>query len=146
MKHMTRWAMLNLVLMTLLALVTVAVVVSGQSSATGSPLVGAWRVTETVDANGAAITNPQPGLYIFAKQHYSFTRIQGTKPLPNYPSNDKARAARRGSMRCPTRHVHGDREMLKRSHGGKRVRHWRCRKPVDSMDGTPRLTRSRRAS
>jgi hypothetical protein len=90
MKHMTRWAMLNLVLVTLLALSAVAVTVSGQSSAAGNPLVGAWRVTEIADANGPAMTNPQPGLYIFARQHYSFARINGTKPLPAYPSNDKA--------------------------------------------------------
>jgi len=89
MKHVTRWAMLNLVLMTLLALFAVAVTVSGQSSAAG-PLVGAWRVTDIADANGPPITNPQPGLYIFTRQHYSFTRINGTRPLPAYPSNDKA--------------------------------------------------------
>ena len=98
MKHVTRWAMLNLVLMTLLVLSAVAVTISGQSSATGNPLVGAWRVTETVDANGSAITNPQPGLYIFAKQHYSFARIQGAKPLPNYPSNDKATEADKAAV------------------------------------------------
>jgi hypothetical protein len=90
MKHMTRWAMLNLVLMTLLALFAVAVAVSGQSPAAGNPLVGAWRVTEIADANAPPNTSPQPGLYIFAKQHYSFARINGTKPLPAYPSNDKA--------------------------------------------------------
>src|SRR5258705_9167747 len=75
---------------TLLALFAVVVTVSGQSSATNNPLMGAWRVTEIADATGPAITNPQPGLYIFAKQHYSFARINGTKPLPDYPSNDKA--------------------------------------------------------
>ena len=63
--------------MTLFALVVAAATVSGQSSAV-SPLVGAWKV------DGA-----QPGLYIFAKGHYSFVRIQGA-PLPEYPSNDKA--------------------------------------------------------
>lgn len=90
MKHVTRWAMLNLVLMTLLALLAVVVTVSGQSSATGNPLVGAWRVSEIADANAPPITNPQPGLYIFTRQHYSFVRINGTRPLPDYPSNDKA--------------------------------------------------------
>jgi hypothetical protein len=90
MKHMPRWATLNLVLMTCLALCTVVVTVSGQSSATGNPLVGAWRVTEFADANRPPITNPQPGLYIFTRQHYSFVRINGTRPLPDYPSNDKA--------------------------------------------------------
>jgi hypothetical protein len=75
---------------TLLALLAVAVTVSGQSSATSNPLVGAWRVTEIADANAPPISNPQPGLYVFTRQHYSFARINGTRPLPDYPSNDKA--------------------------------------------------------
>jgi len=89
MKHMPRWATLK-VLIPLLALSAVAVTVAGQSSATGNPLVGAWRVTEIADANGPPVTNPQPGLYIFTRQHYSFARINGARPLPEYPSNDKA--------------------------------------------------------
>ena len=68
--------------MTLLALVVAAAAVSGQSAAT-NPLVGAWKV------DGA-----QPGLYIFTKQHYSFSRVQGD-PLPDYPSNDKATDAQK---------------------------------------------------
>src|SRR5437867_2725471 len=63
--------------MALLALVFAAATVSGQSSAT-NPLMGAWKV------DGA-----QPGLYLFTKGHYSFSRVQGTA-LPDYPSNDKA--------------------------------------------------------
>ncbi|MSO81982.1 MAG: hypothetical protein EXQ53_01610 [Acidobacteria bacterium] len=90
MKHVTRLAMLNVVLMTLLAVCAVVVTVSGQAPATGNSLVGAWRVTQIADANGPPNTSPQPGLYIFTRQHYSFTRINGAKPLPNYPSNDKA--------------------------------------------------------
>src|SRR5437762_9605263 len=68
--------------MTLLAFVVAAATVSGQSAAT-NPLMGAWKV------DGA-----QPGLYIFAKQHYSFSRVQG-EPLPDYPSNDKATDAQK---------------------------------------------------
>jgi hypothetical protein len=75
---------------TLLGLIAVAMTVYGQSPAARNPLVGAWRVTEIDDANRPPITNPQPGLYIFTQQHYSFVRINGTGPLPNYPSNDKA--------------------------------------------------------
>ena len=90
MKHVTRWTMLNVVLMTVLASFAVVVTVSGQSPAAGNPVVGAWRVTEIADASGPAITNPQPGLYTFTRQHYSFVRINGTRPLPAYPSNDKA--------------------------------------------------------
>lgn len=90
MKHLTVRPRLVAVAVTLLAVAAVAVTVSGQSSASGNPLMGAWRVTEFADPNGSPITNPQPGLYIFTRQHYSFTRIQGTRPLPDYPSNDKA--------------------------------------------------------
>jgi hypothetical protein len=62
----------------------------GSIPAARNPLVGAWRVTEIDDANRPPITNPQPGLSIFTEQHYSFVRINGTGPLPDYPSNDKA--------------------------------------------------------
>ena len=82
--------MRRLIGITLLGLFAVAVTVYGQSPATRNPLVGAWRVTEIDDANRPPITNPQPGLYIFTEQHYSFARINGTGPLPDYPSNDKA--------------------------------------------------------
>jgi hypothetical protein len=76
-----------------LKLILVALVVVVTATASGqqpsNPLIGAWRVSEFSDANGT-IANPQPGLYIFARNHYSFVRIQGTRPLPDYPSNDKA--------------------------------------------------------
>jgi len=69
-------------MMTLLALVVAAATVSGQSAAT-NPLIGAWKVDSA-----------QPGLYVFTKQHYSFSRVQG-EPLPDYPSNDKATDAQK---------------------------------------------------
>ena len=50
-------------MMTLLALVVAAATVSGQSAAT-NPLIGAWKVDSA-----------QPGLYVFTKQHYSFSRV-----------------------------------------------------------------------
>jgi hypothetical protein len=81
---------MKLKLMLVALVVVVAATVSGQQPA--NPLMGAWRVTEFSDANGT-IANPQPGLYIFARNHYSFVRIQGTRPLPEYPSNDKATEA-----------------------------------------------------
>src|SRR5207249_6717608 len=67
-----------------------SVFVYSQSSGTKNQLAGAWKVSGIADTNGAPITNPQPGLYIFTAQHYSFARINGTKPLPSYSSNDKA--------------------------------------------------------
>src|SRR5438094_10541176 len=82
--------MRRLIGITALGLFACTVFVYSQSSGTKNPLTGAWKVTEIADANGSPITNPQPGLYIFTGQHYSFVRINGTRPLPNYPSNDKA--------------------------------------------------------
>jgi len=77
-------------LFAIVVLSAVVVTVSGQAPSASNPLVGAWSVTQIADGNGPPITNPQPGLYVFARQHYSFARINGTKPLPPYPSNDKA--------------------------------------------------------
>ena len=62
----------------------------GQTPATQNPLRGAWRVAEIARANSPPITNPQAGLYIFTDRHYSFARYNGTRPLPDYPSNDQA--------------------------------------------------------
>jgi hypothetical protein len=90
MKNVARLSMLAFVLITLAGLVALAGTVYGQSAGAGNSLMGAWRVTEIGNANGAPNTSPQPGLYIFTKQHYSFVRINGTRPLPDYPSNDKA--------------------------------------------------------
>ena len=90
MRHVPRLTMRSFLVIALLGLVALVGTVYAQSSAAGTPLMGAWRVTEIADANGAAITNSQPGLYIFTRQHYSFTRINGARPLPEYPSNDKA--------------------------------------------------------
>jgi Lipocalin-like domain len=95
MKHVTRWAMLYVVLLAIAASLAVAATVSGQSEAARTPLMGAWRVTEIANANVPAITNPQPGLYVFSRQHYSFVRINGDRPLPDYPSNDKATDAQK---------------------------------------------------
>jgi len=68
--------------MTALALIVAAATVSGQSGS-ANPLVGAWKVESA-----------QPGLYVFTKQHYSFSRVQG-EALPDYPSNDKATDAQK---------------------------------------------------
>ena len=90
MTQVPRRAVLGFTLVALVGLAALAATVYGQSPATGQALVGAWKVTEIGDASGTANTNPQPGLYIFTRQHYSFTRINGARPLPPYPSNDKA--------------------------------------------------------
>ena len=82
--------MRRLIETTLLGLFVFAATAYGQAPKAHNPLVGAWKVTEIADPNRPAITNPQPSLYIFAERHYTATRINGTKPLPDYPSNDKA--------------------------------------------------------
>src|SRR5438552_19023752 len=93
--------MRRLIGITALGLFAFTVFVYSQSSGTKNPLTGAWKVTEIADTNGSPITNPQPGLYIFTTQHYSFARIHGTKPLPDYPSNDKATDAENGTVFNP---------------------------------------------
>ena len=55
-----------------------------------NPLMGAWKVTEIANPNSPPLTNPQAGLYLFTEKHYSAVRLNGTKPLPHYPSNDVA--------------------------------------------------------
>ena len=43
-------------------------------------LQGAWRVTEVVvtGANPSTNSSPQPGLYVFTRQHYSIMTVGGT--------------------------------------------------------------------
>jgi hypothetical protein len=49
-------------------------------------LQGAWRVTQIVvtGANAASNRSPQPGLYVFTRQHYSITTVNGTEPRKNF--------------------------------------------------------------
>jgi hypothetical protein len=63
--------------------VIVAMVVVGAwalASAQAPSIQGAWRVSEIVvtGANASTNTTPQPGLYIFTKQHYSIVTVNGT--------------------------------------------------------------------
>src|SRR3954469_22124803 len=74
----------------MLAMLAMAFGAHAQSNSSQPALIGAWRVTQIAEPNKPPITSPQPGLLIFAKQYYSFARINGSKPLPDYPSNDKA--------------------------------------------------------
>ena len=89
MKYLTRSATLTVGALLTVLLVVLVARISGEQRGADNPVLGAWRVVEFSDTNGT-VANPQPGLYIFARQHYSFARIQGTRPLPDYPSNDKA--------------------------------------------------------
>ncbi len=80
----------QLITFALIAALTSVSAVHAQSTAAPGGLIGAWRVTEIAEANRPPITDPQPGLYLFTRQHYSFMRINGAQPLPGYASNDKA--------------------------------------------------------
>jgi len=71
-------------------LCVLAVTATSVHSQTKNPLMGAWKVTEIANPNSPPLTNPQPGLYVFTEKHYSAVRLNGTKPLPSYPSNDAA--------------------------------------------------------
>ena len=49
-------------------------------------LQGVWRVAEIVvtGANAATNKSPQPGLYIFTRQHYSVVTVNGTAPRKDF--------------------------------------------------------------
>ena len=63
------------------AVLVVAATVSARAQ-TPPSLQGAWRVSEVVvtGANAETNTNPQPGLYVFTRQHYSIITVNGTAP------------------------------------------------------------------
>jgi hypothetical protein len=71
---------------------------TGAYGQTKNPLVGAWKVTEIANPNRPPLTNPQAGLYLFTGKHYSAVRLNGEKPLPAYPSNDKATDAEKAEV------------------------------------------------
>lgn len=51
-------------------------------------LQGAWRVTEVVvtGANASTNSSPQPGLYVFTRQHYSIITVGGTTARKSPPA------------------------------------------------------------
>lgn len=67
---------------TALLVVAASLLVRAQTA----PLQGAWRVTEFVvtGANAETNTSPQPGLYLFTRQHYSIVTVNGTAPRKNF--------------------------------------------------------------
>lgn len=70
-------------LMTLLALATPAFA----QGPTAASLEGVWRIAETTTTGANAATNstPQPSLIIFARGHYSYLSVNGTKARPQAP-------------------------------------------------------------
>ena len=65
----------------LLLMTLFAAVLSAQAPAR-KPIEGVWKVTEIVvtGAGASTISNPQPGLFIFAKGHYSMMYVPNSQP------------------------------------------------------------------
>ena len=82
--------------LTLLVLCTITI--SAQTS-TKQSIEGAWKVAEIVVTGQDAgdVTNPQPGLLIFARKHYSMMWIPGNQPRSLFkadpPTNEEKIAA-----------------------------------------------------
>src|SRR5438445_2957301 len=70
-------------------LVMCSTVLSAQSS-TKKPIEGAWKVTEIVvsGADASNVANPQPGLIIFARKHYSAVWVPGNQPRSLFKGED----------------------------------------------------------
>ena len=73
--------------LTLLVLCTT--VISAQSS-TKKTIEGAWKVTEIVvtGTDASNVANPQPGLIIFARKHYSVMWVPGNQPRSLFKGED----------------------------------------------------------
>jgi hypothetical protein len=67
-----------------------AVLLNVRSASAQGKLEGVWKITEVTltGPNTRTITNPQPGLFIFTKKHYSMMMITGEKPRPDLPQKD----------------------------------------------------------
>lgn len=52
----------------------------------GKTVVGVWRITEVIPADGGKHnTAPQPGIIIFTKGYYSFNVVRTDAPRPELP-------------------------------------------------------------
>ena len=77
------------ILESLTLLVLCITAVSAQSSIK-KPIEGAWKVTEIVvtGTDASTVANPQPGLIIFARKHYSVMWIPGNQPRSLFKGED----------------------------------------------------------
>ena len=66
------------------------VLLTVQSAAAQGKLEGVWKVTEVIITGPytPTLTNPQPGLFIFTKMHYSMIYIPDDKNRPDLPQKD----------------------------------------------------------
>ena len=75
------------------ALVVFGSAMAAQQGGSSTPsIVGVWRIAEVTftGPNARKITNPQPGLRIFTRRHYSFTAVTSDKPRAELPPPGKA--------------------------------------------------------
>ncbi|HEX6719053.1 MAG TPA: lipocalin-like domain-containing protein [Pyrinomonadaceae bacterium] len=75
-----------------------SITITAQTS-TKQSIEGAWKVAAIVvtGTNASTVTNPQPGLLIFARKHYSMMWIPGDQPRSLFkaspPTNEEKIAA-----------------------------------------------------
>jgi hypothetical protein len=77
---------------TLLVAILLMVAQSSTMARQERPVVGVWRVA-AVTHPGGVLSQPQPGLFIFTKMHYSIVRVASELPRPALGNPNEATAA-----------------------------------------------------
>ncbi len=72
----------------LLALAALALLLPTAIVAQSTPIEGAWVIQSWQDADGQAMDNNQPGLFVFTKTHYSMMFLLGSEPRTPIESQD----------------------------------------------------------
>jgi hypothetical protein len=49
-------------------------------------IAGAWKVVEVTSPDGVKNFSPQPGLWMFTRNHYSLEMVTGTNIRPQFPA------------------------------------------------------------
>jgi len=73
----------------LLGITLFSAMLTAQSGPRG-PLEGAWKVAEVVvtGADASNTPNPQPGLFVFTRTHYSIMYVPGNQPRALFKAQD----------------------------------------------------------
>jgi hypothetical protein len=74
-------------------LAVVVAVTAAPAAQTKSPIEGVWKVAEVQTIGGqtpGTNANPQPGLYIFTRGHYSIMTVNSDKPRTVIPQGSPA--------------------------------------------------------
>jgi hypothetical protein len=101
---------------------SIVVAVAGQQRGASSPkIVGVWKQSEVTytGPNARKDPNPQPGLLIVTRQHFSAMEVFGDKPRPELPPanpTDKQRADAFGQFtaQAGTYEIKGDEIIYRR--------------------------------